>query len=177
MTSLQRIKTFFIGAFRIVIGALLMYFPKEAFPFVTSILGLALMVWGIKHLYYYFTMARFMVDGRIILILGVILLDLGVLSASLVDVPKIYIILYLIIIHAFSGIIQILRTAESMRYGAKSWRLNLAHGVFEIAIVIACFIFIKNPGTVAFIFGIGLINSGIISIITSFRKSALVYIQ
>ena len=177
MTSLQKINSCITGILKILTGALLMYYPQDAFPYVITILGLALSIWGIKHLYYYFTMARYMVDGKIILILGVILLDLGILSTSLNDVPKIYIIIYLVIIHAFSALVQILRTIESIRYGAKSWKLKLSHGIFEILIVIACFVFIKNPGTVAFIYGIGLIYSGIMNIITALRKTTLIYIQ
>ncbi len=155
----------------------MLLYPKDAFPVVTTILGLGLAVQGIKHLFYYFTMARFMVDGRIILIIGVILLDMGLFAASLNDMPKIYIILYLVVIHAFSGLIGLLRALEAKRYGAKSWRLEFSHSAANIVMVVMCFVFIKNAGTVAVIYGITIIYTGIIRIITSFRKSTLVYIQ
>ncbi len=178
MSNLQKINTFIIGAVQIALAALVISEPQDySLDVVVSFLGFALSILGIKHLYHYFTMARFMVDGKIILILGVILLDFGILSASLIDVPTIYIIMYLVSIHAFSALVLILRTVESIRYGAKSWKFKLSHGIIEILIVVACFVFIKSPLKVALIYGIGLAYSGLMNIITAFRKSTLIYIQ
>lgn len=177
MSTFQRIRIFIFGLAQIAVAVIMGYYSDKAFPYVVTILAFALFVWGIKHLHYYFTMARFMVDGRIILVLGVILLDLGIVSASLIDVPKIYIIIYLASIHAFSALVEVLRALESRRLGAKSWRLKLVQGIVELLMVVSCFVFIKNIAIVAIIYGLGLAYSGVMNAISAFRKNTLVFIQ
>ncbi len=177
MTTFQRIKLFLGAIIQMLTGVLIIFFQRKSINLVAIVLSIALIGLGIKQLSYYFSMARYAVDGKMILILGAVLFDFGILAFSISDMPKIYIIIYLAIIHAFSGLVEILRALEARRFGAKSWKLKFSHGVVDVLIVIACFAFINNTGTVSIIYGSGLIYSGLLNIITSFRKTTLVYIQ
>ena len=160
----------------ILFGILLFVSPDDSYVLVISILSLTFALMGFRNLVYYFTMARFMVNGRLILFKGVILLDFGLLSASLIDMPKISLIIYLVVIHAFSGLIEILRAMEAKGYGA-SWKLKLSHGIVDILLALCCLVFIRMANMAIYIYAAGLIYSASIRIITAFRRTALVYIQ
>ena len=177
MTRFQKIKSFLFGLIGALVGISLILFPKGTSGGVLAILTLVLEFAGIKTLAYYFSMARFMVNGRFILFKGLILIDFGMFSASLLDVPNIYILLYLAIIHAFSGLVEILRSMESKKYSAKNWKLKFSHGVVNILIAACCIIFFKHEETVGIVYGYGLVYSSIMQIITAFRKTTSVYIQ
>ena len=177
MTLLNRFKIVSFGIIQFFLGIIMLAYPDHGYRVVLLIIGLYLMITGYQNLFYYFSMARFMVDGRIILVKSVILLDFGFLACSLTDVPRIYILIYLMVMHTFTGIVEILRSLEEKQYGSKSWRLKLIHGIINLSIVILCIVFIANNNTVVIIFSTGLIYSSIIRIITGFRKSSFLYVQ
>ncbi len=176
MTIIQRIEKIISGLIQIAFGAVLFIFPKDGYRLVLTVLGFALALRGIRQLYYYFSMARFMVNGRLILVTGLVFLDFGLFSETLYDVPKIYIILYLIAIHAFSGVVEVLKAFEEKRFGAKSWRFQLFRGIFDIVLVLVSLIFMKKINTVVIVYGIGVIYSAIFKMISSFRKNTLIYV-
>ncbi|MCR5100231.1 MAG: DUF308 domain-containing protein [Butyrivibrio sp.] len=177
MTRLQKIKSFLSGFTMLIFAIILMLVPQDSYPIIILVISLGLIFYGLKILIYYFTMARYMVGGKNTLIKGVIILDFGFLAGSLTDVPAIYILMYLIIIHAFSGLVDILRVYESHKYGARSWKLQLIHGIVNIALAVICIIFIRNANTAVYIYCLGLIYSAIIRMITAFRKTTLIFIQ
>ncbi|MBP3783727.1 MAG: hypothetical protein J6I68_10825, partial [Butyrivibrio sp.] len=102
MTKFQRLKNLIYGLLLIASGMILLYIPENAFVFLLLLLSTTLLISGINTLTYYFTMARFMVDGKMMLYKGIIVSDFGVLTASLVDVPRQFVLVYLIGVHAFS---------------------------------------------------------------------------
>ena len=57
------------------------------------------------------------------------------------------------------------------------WKLKLFHGILNVAVSAGCFIFINNPGVAVLVYGIGLVYSGILRIISAFRKTTFVYIR
>lgn len=177
MTKFQRIRSFIIGVIGILFGLLLVFFPKGASGMVLFILSLVFTFSGISTLVYYFSMARFMVNGKYILLKGLILLDFGLFSGSLLDVPNIYILLYLAIIHAFSGLVEILRSMESLRYSARNWKLKFFHGLVDIIIAVSCIVFFRHEETVGIVYGIGIMYSAFMRTVTSLRKTTSVYIQ
>ncbi|MCR4903467.1 MAG: DUF308 domain-containing protein [Butyrivibrio sp.] len=177
MTRLQKLTTFLWGLGMLFIGLLMLLAPEESYMVVVLTLSLGFIFYGIKQLIYYFTMARFMVGGKEALYRGVIILDLGFFTASLTDVPKVYILLYLVLIHAFSGLVEILRVWETRKNGGGLWKLKLFHGVLNVAMALVCIIFIRKPNTAVYIYSLGLIYSAVIRIITSFRKTGFIYIQ
>ena len=177
MTVIRRINIILFGIAQFILGLIMLIMPEYGTRIVLLTIGYYLIIIGYKNIWYYFGMARFMVDGRLALIQGVIMIDFGFLANSLTDVPRIYIIIYLMIIHTFSGILEILRALEEKKYGSKSWRLKLCHGIVNLTIVILCVIFIQNNSTAVIIFASGVIYSAIIRIITGFRRSSFLFVQ
>ena len=136
MSGGQRIKNILIGI-AIILGALILIaFPEDGIIITASILSLSLFIYGIKTLIYYVTMARHMVGGRIMLYLAVVVLDLGMFTMMLTNIPKIYIVLYLVVVYAFAGVVSILRALEAKRYQAPMWKLSLISGIINVVIAI-----------------------------------------
>ena len=177
MTVIQRIKEIVAGLFMLLGAAIVMTDPENGYIFIIFFLSIFLAVMGVRRLFYYFTMARFMVDGKESLYKGVIMLDFGALTGSLTDVPKFYILIYLIAVHAFSGLVEILRAGEAKGQGAGSWRFKMVHGIIDMVMAVICAIFINEGSIAALIYGIGLIYSALTRIVLAFRKTRLVYIQ
>ena len=177
MSGGQRIKNVLIGILIILGAVILIAFPEEGIIITASILSLSLFVYGIKTLIYYITMTRHMVGGRIMLYLAVVVLDLGMFTMMLTNIPKMYIALYLVVVYAFSGAIDILRALEAKKYQAPSWRFSLISGIINVVIAILCIVFIGSTNMIVYLYSAGLIYSAIVRIITAFRKTAIVYIQ
>lgn len=177
MSGGQRIKNVLIGVLIILGAVILIAFPEEGIIITASILSLSLFVYGIKTLIYYITMTRHMVGGRIMLYLAVVVLDLGMFTMMLTNIPKMYIALYLVVVYAFSGAIDILRALEAKKYQAPSWRFSLISGIISVVIAILCIVFIGSTNMIVYLYSAGLIYSAIVRIITAFRKTAIVYIQ
>ena len=177
MSSGQRIKNILIGVLIILGAVILIAFPEEGLIITATILSFSLFIYGIKNMIYYFTMARHMVGGRIILYLGIIILDFGMFTIMMTNIPKIYIVLYLLVIYAFAGVIDILRALEAKKYQASTWKLSLISGIINIVVAILCVVFIGSTRMIVYFYCAGLIYSAIVRIITSFRKTAIVYIQ
>ena len=161
----------------LVAALIMMAKPLEGYRIVVVFLSLYFAFMGLKHLVNFFTLARFMVGGRLILFEGVVLLDFGLLSASLTDVPRGYIMLYLIAVHAFSGVVEILRAREAKSYGSGRWRFKITHGIVNILMAIACIAYIKKPAAVVVIYAMGLAYSALMWIISGLRKNTMIYIQ
>ena len=168
MTKTQRVKNILLGLLMILVGLLFMLSPTSFYPAITGLLCLGLIIRGIRLLFFYFSMARHMVNGRSMLYQAVILIDLGLFAGSLTQVPLIYVMIYLAIIHLFTG--------EAKKYGS-SWKLNLSHGIVNVLIAFTCIIFIKITWLAVTIYSIGLIYSGAMRIGTALRKNRMVYIQ
>lgn len=177
MSGGQRIKNLLIGILIILGAVILIAFPEEGIIITASILSLSLFVYGIKTLIYYITMTRHMVGGRIMLYLAVVVLDLGMFTMMLTNIPKMYIALYLVVVYAFSGAIDILRALEAKKYQAPSWRFSLTSGIISVVIAILCIVFIGSTNMIVYLYSAGLIYSAIARIVTAFRKTAIVYIQ
>ncbi len=177
MTYFQRIKEIVLNLMKIAGALLIMSDPSWGYLVIILILSVVMTFMGIKGLVYYFTMARFMVDGRGIFYKGVILLDFGILAGTLTDVPQYYIFLYLIAIHAFSGLVEILRAREEKEYQSRLWIMKGMHGLIDFFIAVACIVFIRYPDIAVLIYCIGVIYSAVTSILYAFRKTRFVYIQ
>ena len=177
MSGGQRIKNVLIGILIILGAVILIAFPEEGIIITASILSLSLFIYGIKTLIYYITMTRHMVGGRIMLYLAVVVLDLGMFTMMLTNIPKMYIALYLVVVYAFSGAIDILRALEAKKYQAPSWRFSLISGIISVVIAILCIVFIGSTNMIVYLYSAGLIYSAIARIVTAFRKTAIVYIQ
>ncbi len=166
------------GVIMIAVAILFITDPDEdVYMAVIVILALGLAVKGIRDILFYFTMARHMVGGKVILFQGVIILDFALFTASLADVPIIYIMLYLIGIHGFSGVVETLRATESRRTVDGPWKLKLGHGLVNFALALLCLIYIKQTDMAVLIYSLGLIYSGVMRIISAFRRTTFIVIQ
>ena len=98
MTLFQRIKKILFALLMIVVAVMLLALPDEdGLDVVLFILMLGFAIKGIKDIIFYFTMARHMVGGKMILFQGVVVLDFAMFTGSLTDVPRIYVMVYLIV--------------------------------------------------------------------------------
>lgn len=180
MTKMGRVRSFLGGFSMILIGIFMIAKPVLGFAIAILILSITLIVRGAGYIIYYFTMARHMVGGKSLLFPGIIMLDLGVFTFSMSNVPTVYFALYLIGAYVFDGGIDIMRALESKRYEASSWKLKFSGGLVNIAIAVLALIsgiILGSLNTVVYIYGAGVIYSGIMKIAGSFRRTAIVYIQ
>ncbi len=177
MSAFQRVRSMIVAALMVACGIIMLTVINIGYEIVCLVLCITLLVSGIRHLIYFFRMARHMVGGRMILYKGVILLDLGVFTATIFDIPQIYVMLYLFAGNMVSGGISIFRALETKKLEAPHWRLTLVHGITNIAIAVLCIVFIMNTEMVVFIYALGLFYSAIMRIVSSFRKTAVVYVQ
>ena len=149
--------------------------------FFTSalILSLSLVVYGIRLTWYYFRMARHMVGGKMLLCQGILVLDIGLFSSSVITQSRVYVLGYLLVIYAFSGGIDILRALEAKRYGAPAWKWKLISGCITIAAAVTIGVAGFCFGSVDFVvygYCASLFYTAVTRLVTAFRKTAIVYI-
>ena len=161
-----------------VIGGILIIWGGEyGYLFLVVILCLTLVIYGIGYLYYYFTMAIHMVGGISSLYIGTLLMEAGLFTSSMYNVPKIYVLMYLAATYAFSGLVDVLRADEARKNHSPSWKAKMIFGIISILIAIAAFIFMKQESVLLIIYGGGLFFSAITRVIRSFQKTTDVYIS
>lgn len=177
MSKWQSVKSVLFGVLMLVGGIVIIAKPEAGYLLAIAIISLGLMLDGLRALIYYFTMARHMVGGKEILFRGVILLDFGVMPLSLSNVPEIGLLLYLVAVHVFSGVIDILGAREARGFGAPRWRLKLAYGAANVLLGVLCLFCLHNRTLLVYLYGAGLIYSAVLRIISAVRKTAIVYIQ
>ena len=180
MNGLHRIGKVTLGVLTVLCGLLMALDPGHGLHIALLILGITLLLAGIRYLRFYRSMARHMIGGRSILILGVILLDFGIFTLSLHSVQIEFLTVYLLAAYAFSGVVDILGALEARGYEAKSWRMKMSTGIVNILVAAAalfCGVLMKSPDLVVYIYSFGLIHSGVMRIISAFRRTAIVYIQ
>ena len=162
----------------VVVALIFIVAPSdEAYIFVIAVLTTGLLIRGVRNIVFYFTMARHMVGGKMILAQGVIVLDFALLTGSMSDVPKIYILLYLVVLHAFSGIVEILRAMEARRTVSGPWKMKFTHGIVDFLLAISCFVYIKQTHTALIIYSIGLLYSAVMRIANSLRRTTFILID
>lgn len=178
MSGFQRVRGVLIGLVMLAVAIMFMVYPSEdVYTVVAAILALGLAIAGIKDMIFYFRMARHMIGGKMILIQGAILFDFAMLTGALASIPKIYILLYLIGIHAFSGVVEILRAMEAKTSVEGPWKMKFGHGLIDLAMAVACLLFIRNSNTAIMIYSIGLMYSAVMRIFNAFRRTSFILIQ
>ena len=180
MTKLGRILSVISALFMIAIAILMFYLDAmHGLRLVLLVIQAGMTLRGLQVIIYYFSMARHMVGGKNVLFRGMIFLDLGVLAGAIFEHPAAYILIYISLLHIFNGLVSVLRANESRKIGA-SWKLKMAYGVTNILlalVVVICGIVFGRLRITVWIYSIGLIYSSILRIISSLRKTEIVYIQ
>lgn len=178
MTIFQRMTNVLVGILMLAVAIFFIVDPSdEAYFFVIGVLTTGLTVKAIKNIIFYFTLARHMVGGKMILLKGVIMLDFAMFTGSMSDVPKIYILLYLIAIHAFSGAVEVLRALEAKHAVSGPWKMKFTHGIIDFFLALSCLVFIRHPFTALIIYCIGLIYSALMRIAGAFRRTTFILIS
>ena len=175
MTKARRVSNIFTGLIMIAAAFFLAVDADSTYPAIILIFGISLLISSVRSLVYYFTMARHMVGGRRVLYRAIIILDMGLFTLSLTDVPLFCVVLYLAGIHAFSGVIDILRAGESRRLQAPSWKLRFSAGLINIIMACLCLVFIGVVEVAVLVYCIGLAYAGVVRIIQAFRRAKTIY--
>lgn len=180
MSYFQRIKSFVRGFFTLLLALVLFIFPEKGIYIVAAILTLMLFVYGFRQMVFYFSMARHMVGGKSTLYRGIIALDIALFLSSSVAFSDYIVMFYLIFFYGFSGFIDVLRAFEAKNNGASLLSSKLITGVLSVLFAIALFvtgIIIGDKEVVVFGYCLMLVYSAVVRIVTTFRKTAIVYIQ
>ena len=136
MTSMKRVKKVLQALLMLLCVCFLVVDPEDGFFIVALIVSFSLIAYGVRTLLYYFGMARHMVGGKSILFIGIIVTDIGVFILTTVDDPKLFIVVYLLGVHAFSGAMSVLHAVEAKRYASPSWKWSLLGGLADLAVAV-----------------------------------------
>lgn len=174
MGSTKRVFVLCKGISELVASIVILVYP-EGYRWVVWALIVSLLLYSLKQLFYYFSMARYMVDGMGILYKGIFLMDLGIFALSLSNVPQRSVMLYLTIGLSLSGYLDIMESLDSKKLEG-AWRYHFLYGLGKIAIAFMGIIFLGSTQIMSYIFCAGLIHSAISDIVSTFRKTAIIYI-
>ena len=177
MGKFKRIWHIFSSTLMIGYAVIMMLYPDDALTDVSFIVSLILLVTGLKYIFYYMFMAQHMVGGKVILYYGVFLFDLGAFAVSIMDQSKAIIIIYLIAVHLFAGVVDIVRSLRNRKEGYPVWRSDMGRGVINVILALICLIFMRSTDVLVYVYSIGLIYLAVLRIGTAFKKTAIVYIQ
>ena len=155
----------------------LMTVPTAGFLLIAFFVGMLLAFRGIRFLIYYVTQAQHMTGGKWLMLLGLIMFDLGIFSLTLLDKASAILIIYVVAIHLIYGVLGIVRAVSNKKDGNSGWKIDFAQGIGNLILVALCLIFIKHVEIPVYIYGAGVIYSAVLKIITSFKKTAIVYVQ
>ncbi len=173
MSKPQKIKKIIVAVLMLLFSYLMLTDAEDGYKLVALILSSSLFLYALRMLVYYFTMARNMVGGRSILFSGVILLDFGMFTMSITDLPKIYVVLYLLGLNALSGVVSLLRALESKQNGGLTWRRDYAHGIASLLFALLSLIFIRSVSMLVRLYGLQMIYLAIVQVVRVFTASEM----
>ncbi len=180
MSYFQRFKGIVTGILIFLFALLLFAFPEEGKYAIAAIISLSLFIYGFKQLWFYFTMARHMVGGKMTLLQAIIILDFAMLTITMTTADDYIILIYLLEVYAFSGLIDILRAFEAKKLSAPHWKFKFINGVIMIVLTAVLFFFGFFRGKIELLvygYSLSLAYSAVMRIIISLRRTAIVYIQ
>ena len=180
MSKLQRFNSFIGGLLSVLFGFALYMAPFMGVDMISAVMTAALLLLGIRKLYFYFSMSRHMVGGKNSLFSGIILTDLGVCALMMKSFPPVYIMIYLLLIHSFYGATDIMVALRARRLKSKSWRIKLFTGLGNLTLGVLAIIFGftgEDIFRVIYIYALGVVYTGIMRMANAFRRTAVPYIQ
>jgi uncharacterized membrane protein HdeD (DUF308 family) len=147
----------------------------EGTKLIALIIGISLIIYGIRSLVAFFLKFRFIVGGRMQLYIGIIVMDLGLLILSSFSGSNVLILIYLLGFRLVTGAIGVARALEAKKNGAP-WKIRLAAGIISLATVLLGIIFFMDPEVVVDIYCLGLLFSAVEHFIAAFRRNKVVTI-
>ena len=169
MSTLQRIEYSLAGLVRVLFGIFMIYKPFESYVPIARILVAVLVLMGLRNLLYYVLMARHMVGGKMILFIGMLFMDFGIFSYSLVERPKLFLISYLIVSHFFWGSLNIIKAVVEKEI-TPTWRRDCMQGILHMLIMAAAIRYASSVRRLVILFCAGIIYS---ELSTSYRPYAV----
>ena len=177
MSKFDRIKNIIIGIAIIMVSISMLVFPGIGYYMATLILGVALLIDGIKQFVYFLSMGIHMIGGKMILYRALITMDLSFFILSIRGIGQRYMMVYFIIYYIFAGIIIIFRAYESRKAEAGFWKWKLMNGFIKVAVAIMCIIYNNSEDVMLYLMCFGLIISAVTRIGVALKKTAIIYIQ
>ncbi|MGN0167646.1 MAG: DUF308 domain-containing protein [Acetatifactor sp.] len=177
MSKFDRIKNIIIGIAVIVISVYMLAVPSTGYYMATLILGVVLLINGIKQFIYFFSMGIHMIGGKMILYRALITMDLSFFILSIGGIGPRYMMVYFIIYYLFAGIIIIFRAYESRKAEAGFWKWKLMLGIVKVTVAIMCIIYNNSEDVMLYLLCFGLIISAVARIGVALKKTAIIYIQ
>lgn len=177
MGKVKRFIYFFEGILMLLSVAILITDTEDGYLFIVAFLSVYLFAYAVNQLIYYFSLARYMVGGKVILCKALILLDLSIEVLFLSAVPKYYVMFYLVLIMVFAGFVDVLRALETKNNNGRNWKIKLVQGIITIGVALFSVPFVSTTNIVIYLFCISFVSSAITKISESFRKNSLVYIS
>ena len=175
MSRTRRILSIIVGIIMILSGIFLMLLPEIGYSVIILVLGIGLAIRGINRLWNFLTLSLRSVGSTRLLYDGILILDVGIFTTALANVPVIFLMIYLAGVYLFSGVIDILSALDSKRLESPYFKVKLAEGLGNVFIAVLCLIFIRNQDVVVYIYGAGIIYNGIVRIFNAFRRTEMVF--
>ena len=178
MTRWQRLKSILFSLFLLLVASLPLWIKDQdvVYDLIVLVFGVSLLIRAIRNLIFFFTMGRFMIGAKSILLRGVIVFDFALFTLSVTRMPTPFITLYLSGIMIFAGVVDLMRARDSGKISGH-WMIRAFQGVFGIVCGLLCLFNIRNTGTAVLFFSLHLFSTAMGSIITAMRPSAIVAIQ
>ena len=174
MKIYNRILHILIAVGLISVAVLLAFLGEKGQKLIGLIMGVSLIIYGIRCLVAYFLKFRYTVGGRMQLYIGIIVMDLGLLIFSSYNGSSFLILIYLLGFRFVLGGIDVARALEARKNRAP-WKVKLAVGIISLATVLLCII-LRDPEIVVDVFCFGLLLSTVEHIITAFQRNRIVTI-
>ena len=176
MNTLRKITSIVWALIVVFLAYCMIAVPEFGHVVIVFVIAFGLIVKGVKYLVFYFKIAKHMVGGKAIFYYGVLYLNLGFFTATLFDIPQIYIMIYLLGMYVFFGFISIMRAFE-MKKMDSHWKLKFCEGLGYVVVAVVGIVFIQSMLVASIIYCVGLFYSAVMGIISSFRQTSIVYIQ
>ena len=176
MGKAKRLSYGFFGLLMMICSVLMVRFPKYGYLFALGVLELTLIAYGIRQLVFYFLMARHMVGGIRIFYQSILVLDAGLFALSLHDMPRAYVMTYLVGSMLISGIINVARAYETRRQHSPHWKFAMLTGLVKIVLSVVCMFHIDSEMLITLLYSAGLFYAGVSRIVNASRQTAIVYI-
>lgn len=177
MTRVKRWIYFISGLLLLGICVIIDAFPNIGYGLTLLLMVSSMMIRGLQNLFYYFTMAKYTVGGIVVLYKGILFLDASLFAFNLDDLPKEYVMLYLLAGMLANGLIDLLRVREVIQSGSRHWKYQLFTGAFKILISIVSVVFIHSGKILSIVYTIGLAHTAISRMVMAVRDTSIVYIK
>ena len=180
MSKMERFRTFIRGIFTVIFAIVMFFVSEDGIRLIAMILGITVVLYGVRMLHYYSSMARHMVGGKITLYLGIVSLCFGLFTFSILDSSRLFLVIYLIAMYIFTGAVELMNGLEKKKYNAPGWRRKIIYGAVCVLVGILAIIlgvFTRSLSALVYMYAAGLFTSGVIRVGQAYKKTEIVYIS